>query len=171
MVNSEIDKSVAVSFSGYRPEKMLNTANGGETSEQEIKDKLRTIVTQLYDKGFRIFLSGMARGFDLIAAEVIISLKKEFPELKLAAVFPYTETVRTPYLRRISESADIVVNICSGYHNRCFFMRNDYLVENSSLLVCYYDGQHGGTHYTVKLARRQGLPIINILESNDPRLF
>ena len=50
--------------------------------------------------------------------------------------------------------------------------RNDYLVDNSALLVAWYDGSpRGGTAYTVKRARRMRMPIINLKPSPQPELF
>ena len=41
------------------------------------------------------------------------------------------------------------------------------MVGASSLLVCYFDGQPGGTAQTVRLAEHDGLEIINLA---DPQL-
>jgi hypothetical protein len=50
-------------------------------------------------------------------------------------------------------------------------MRNDYLVENSSVLVAWFDGQpRGGTAYTVRRARRKGVRIENLYPQSQMEL-
>lgn len=48
------------------------------------------------------------------------------------------------------------------YCKQAFHIRNRYMVDHSSRLICYYDGQLGGTDYTVNYARKKGLDIINL---------
>jgi hypothetical protein len=43
-------------------------------------------------------------------------------------------------------------------------MRNKFMVENSSCLVCYWDGQTGGTAQTIDMAEKCGLSIVNLAE-------
>ena len=39
-------------------------------------------------------------------------------------------------------------------------LRNNFLVDNSSLLLAYYDGRKkGGTYYTVNRAKKKGIDI------------
>ena len=37
--------------------------------------------------------------------------------------------------------------------------RNDFMINNSSLIIALYDGKHGGTDYTIKKAKDKGLKI------------
>ena len=41
--------------------------------------------------------------------------------------------------------------------------RDDFLVENSSMIVAYYDGRNrGGTFYTMNQAERHQVPVVNL---------
>ncbi|MBQ9118266.1 MAG: hypothetical protein IJY11_03585 [Clostridia bacterium] len=40
--------------------------------------------------------------------------------------------------------------------------RNDYMLNNSSLVIALYNGKGGGTGYTVKNAKQKGLETIII---------
>ena len=51
-----------------------------------------------------------------------------------------------------------------------FHKRNDFLIGNSSVVIYYYDGQPGGTHYTVELAERKQLEIINLYQKAYPAI-
>lgn len=43
-------------------------------------------VRRLYSLGYRYFLSGMAEGFDLLAAQAVTALKAEYTDIRLIAV-------------------------------------------------------------------------------------
>ena len=74
-------KANSVAFSGHR--------TIAENCKDEIRKKLRGKIRLLYAMGFTNFLCGMALGFDMLAAEEVISLKAELPKLKLIAVIPF----------------------------------------------------------------------------------
>lgn len=135
-----------VSFTGHR------------TYRDEADALLRDTVRQLYARGMRTFLSGMALGFDLAAAEAVLACRAECAELRLVAVVPfegqelrYPETERQRF-RRIVAAADEAVTLARGYHRGCYAVRNNYLVDRAALLVAWYDGSEGGTRYTVRRA-------------------
>ena len=50
----------------------------------------------------------------------------------------------------------------SNYFTGCFSVRNRFMVDSSSLLICYFDGQAGGTAQTVHYAQDSGLHIVNL---------
>lgn len=50
---------------------------------------LGRLLEQLYGRGFRTFLSGMAVGFDLAAAEAVAALRVRHPDVRLVAVVPF----------------------------------------------------------------------------------
>ena len=54
-----------------------------------LKSLLRQSIANIYKQGYFTYYCGMAMGFDLLAAEVIISMKEQgFSNLKLIAVVP-----------------------------------------------------------------------------------
>ncbi len=165
------DRDTTVAFTGYRPDKIALSSKNPDI-EKEIRAGLRLAVRQFYNRGFRCFLSGMAEGFDLWAADEVLSLKDrgELPGIELAAVIPFREQGRyysggaASLYERILRSTDECVVLSERYYPECFHRRNDWLVDHSSAVICYYDGQAGGTRYTVSRARRMGLPVFNLLD-------
>lgn len=71
-----------VCFTGHRPEKLND-------SEETIKKELRAEILNSINEGFNVFISGMARGVDIWAAEIIIELKNKGYDLKLICAIPY----------------------------------------------------------------------------------
>ena len=60
-------------------------------------------------------------------------------------------------------AADAIVVVSKSEGKVAYRMRNDYLVDNSSVLVAWFDGQpRGGTAYTVRRARRKGVRTENL---------
>lgn len=135
-----------VSFTGHR------------TYRGEADALLCDTVRQLAARGMCTFLSGMAQGFDLAAAEAVVACRAEYPQLRLVAVIPfegqelhYPEADRRRF-RQIVRAADEVVTLSCSYHRGCYAVRNNYLVDRASLLVAWYGGSAGGTQYTVRRA-------------------
>ena len=64
---------------------------------------------------------------------------------------------------RLLEVADEVIVLSERYYPRCFLDRDEFMVNNSSLLIGYYDGREkGGTFYTIRKAMAQNIPIVNV---------
>jgi uncharacterized phage-like protein YoqJ len=118
--------------------------------------------------GYRVFISGMAEGFDMAAAEAVLRLRNRHPEVALVAAVPFPRQAakyRADNKIRYEEllaAADRVEVLSERYSHGCYYRRDDWMTEHSSRLVCWYDGSKGGTQYTVKSALRGGLEIINI---------
>ena len=105
------------------------------------------------------------------------------PGLRLVAVIPFRgQESRFPAadrerFRRVLAAADHSVTLSPSYHAGCYAVRSNYLVEHAALLVAWYDGSPGGTHYTVRRALGRGLEFINLhahpaaLRQAEPTLF
>lgn len=137
--------------------------------KREYGEQVRGKIRLLFSLGFRKFVSGMALGFDMLAAEEVIKLKEELKGVKLVAVIPYRgQSGRwTPYQReryqRILNEVDEEIVLSEGYYNGCLLKRNDYMLAHASGIIAYYDGKpKGGTFYTCRKARLKGLDIINL---------
>ncbi|MDE7257476.1 MAG: DUF1273 domain-containing protein [Clostridia bacterium] len=136
------------------------------TGHRQVENDLDTellekLVVEFTEGGCNTFLCGMALGFDMIAAETVIKLKREYPHIKLIACvpcdgqsryFPRDEKLR--YDRIINECDDVKI-LSSRYYNGCMQARDRYMVDNSSVLIAYRRKNEGGTHYTVKYALSQ----------------
>ncbi len=159
-----------VSFSGHR------TYKDDETN----RHRLDAMLASCHAAGYRRFLSGMAEGFDLAAAEAVLRLRARHPDVWLGAFVPFrgqarrfSEIDRARY-ERILATADECRILSERYEGGCFHARNDLLVEEGELLLCYYDGSPGGTRHTLRKAHRKGIRIVNLYQEagtlfpNDP---
>ena len=145
-------------FTGHRPEKLSRT-------EQAIKSDLKKEIKLAIKDGYTVYLTGMARGTDLWAAEIVLALQKRNKDLKLICAIPYegfelrwSEHWQNLY-RRILAEADLVKVIGNGYHPGIFQIRNEWMVDRSSRIIAVYNGQSGGTRNTINYANKQGIPL------------
>lgn len=136
-----------------------------------ITKQLERILRNLIGEGIRYFGSGGARGFDLMAADTVLQLKKEFPCIKLIMVLPCQDQTRgwkgedLRHYERVLSQADKVVYVQEKYTPGCMQKRNRHLVDNSSVCVAYCTRNTGGTAYTVKYANKNQVYVV-LLTSN-----
>ena len=133
-----------------------------------VSEKLKYTVVSCVEKGYRRFIAGGALGFDTLAAQTVLELKKENPNIELYLALPYPDKAKSlseaevAEYERIKSAADSVVYVSDHYFRGCMQKRNRYLVDQSSLCICYLTSQTGGTAYTVKYAEKSGIKALNI---------
>ena len=130
-------------------------------------EELSIVIQNAIDKGYKTFLVGMARGFDLKCVKVLAEKKKDF-NIEIIACMPckdqnkyFTEKENQEFFEMVNLT-DKKVYIQENYDSECMFLRNKYMVDNSSLLISYYHYQRGGTHSTVTYAIKQNKEVIYI---------
>ena len=69
-------------LTGHRPERL-------EIPEPEVISSLKEEIHQAIADGFQTFISGMARGVDLWAAEIVLALRDEGEAVRLICASPY----------------------------------------------------------------------------------
>ena len=159
-------------FTGPRP--MRLPENGNETSIEitELKRDIRSAVFDAYYDGFRFFISGMAEGFDLFAAETVIEMKKDYEGICLVAALPYPEVIDrhseavTARIKKILSKADLVISVSEFYFSGCELIRNRYMVDHSTRIIGYYNGLSNGTAHCWNYAIEKGLETVNLYENN-----
>ncbi len=160
----DAERRLCVSFTGHRPEKLPWGWDESAPACIDFKARLLYEIENAYSEGARYFLSGMADGVDIYAAEAVLELQKKYPDIKLIAVFPYGlgDSERK---RSIARRAHAVVSISGEYKRECFMERNAYLIRRCSRLICGYSGEStGGTAATMRMAMRLGrrLTVVSI---------
>lgn len=140
-----------------------------------IREQLQKVLIDLIHQDYCIFESGGALGFDTIAAQAVLELKKLFPQIQLSLVLPCTsqsdhwDKSDKDIYDSIKQQADKVTFTSQGYTRGCMFKRNRKLVDDSSICICYLTKQTGGTAYTVKYARKNGIKTINLAEQKNDK--
>ena len=158
----------ACAFTGHRPEKLPFGDNEKDPRCEQLKQKLFCEILRMTREGVTTFITGMAKGVDIWAAEIVLSLRETLPDrnIQLLAIVPYDRQAlswsigeRARY-EKVLDKADKVEYISHDYYNGCLQKRNRYMVDNATHLIAVYDeNQGGGTKYTVDYARKKGLNI------------
>ena len=157
----------SVSFTGYRPEKMP-FSHEQDPLCADLKKRIRDKIENSIKDGAINFFSGMARGADMWCAEIVLELKKTYPQINLSAVIPcssqasgWTNEEIRRYQRILNECHRKLI-ISQNYTKNCMMKRNQMLVDICDVLIAVFDGQKGGTANTVKYAQAKGKKIITI---------
>lgn len=155
-----MDRAETLFFTGhrniYRPE-------GSEAFAH-----LCTTIRSFIEKNYKFFITGGAIGFDTMAAEAVIKLRTQFPEIKLILMLPcknQTAEWSVWQVRKYSaimRMANDVIYTAAEYSKGCMFARNRAMVNASSACIAYCKNSHGGTSYTVSYALSEGLSVTNL---------
>ena len=155
------EKSKSLAFTGHRTIPVER--------QNEIRARLVEAVSVACKSGITCFYSGMAMGFDLLAAETVLSLKGRYPDIRLIAVVPFRrQSCRWPSMekeryQKIISQADQVIILSEHYFKGCLLRRNDFMLEHSCGVIAFYDGKpYGGTFYTCREAVKKGMDIVNL---------
>lgn len=145
-------------FTGHRPEKV-------EGSEGQIIVELRKEILDAIDHGYTTFLTGMSRGVDLWAADIIIHLRRYNPELKLIGVIPFEGFESSwsvdwkKHYKLVRKELDWLHVGSKEYTPDVYQLRNQFMVDHSSMVLAVYNGQPGGTQNTIRYARGRGVSV------------
>jgi Protein of unknown function (DUF1273). len=165
------NRSKTACFSGYRPEKFPFPLEAGCEAYINLQANITQAIGESVQVGYTRFLSGMARGFDLICAAILLEMKKISPiydDIELVAVLPFAGHGFKGHWglihEMVLEEASEIITLPSQANRQAYLERNSYMVKQSVRLLCYHDGRPGGTAHTVSSAIRSGLEICNLAD-------
>ena len=130
---------------------------GDDFSKFRLKKTIETLIKQ----GTENFYNGMAMGFDLLAAECVLALRKKHPHVKLIACVPcygqekyFSDADKKRYVK-ILKKADETVVLSDHYYQGCMQNRDKYMVERADVMIAYCTKATGGAAYTVKIFKKR----------------
>ena len=129
-----------------------------------MESQIRTAI----DDGYTTFIMGMAQGVDIWAAEIVIQLRTENPQLKLIAAVPFPEYTKrwTQEWKSRAEAviaqADLGFLVSEHYSLEAYQKRNMWMVDHSGLVISVFNGEAGGTDNCIQYAMSAGVPVRNI---------
>lgn len=164
---------MTVSFTGHRPDKIAGYNASPPRVEVALRKALAEEIQRLCAEGATTFVSGMAPGIDLWAADEVLRLRAEGridKSVRLVLAVPYPNFELSfgaewrPLYCAIEAEADEIVYTSQGYYRGCYHRRNDFLAERADVVLAYYEGSEGGTRYTIRKAEMAGRRIVNICQ-------
>lgn len=153
-------RAFRVCFTGHRPEKLTRP-------ESEVIAELEQSIKQAMADGYRVFVSGMAPGVDIWAAEIVIQLRNEGADIKLISASPFEGfEKRWPAWEHrynyIMDNTDLKLFICKGNVRGVHQIRNEWMVNHSARVIAVFNGERSGTKNTIDYANRVGVPVVYI---------
>ena len=149
-------------FTGHRPGKLYGydkNAPGNVKLRQAIKD---AVILLHLKHGINNFITGMAMGWDMWAAEVVFYLKRIYPNIKLICAIPCKGHLESMPLfeqeeyEHILDEADYIHYVTNmQYTPQCLQKRNEWMVDNSVGQIAGWDGTKGGTYNCIKYANKK----------------
>ena len=121
--------------------------------------ELRKAVVAAASDGYTRFINGGAAGADLLFAAIVAELKAQGYPLFLETALPYAGRQKSKDLefQKMLADCDEVKYFSERYNRGCYFVRNRYMVDESSRVIAVYDGRDsGGTVFTMQYAHKKG---------------
>lgn len=161
-------REICCCFTGHRPGHLPWGDNERDERCLELKFELSRKLEAFYARGYRHFICGMAKGCDTYFAEAVLALRDLHGDVTLEAAIPcpsqadrWAKTHRLRYQQILSQCDEVhMVQQC--YTPNCMQLRNQYMVDHSSLLLACFAGVPGGTMNTILYAQRQDIETIII---------
>ena len=141
----------------------------GDIHDINLNAKIKNIVEYLINNyNIKEFWVGNYGKFDIATSFAIKDLQKKYTDISLNLVVPYLKndlnSNKSLYSEKYNEIlvADIPQNIPKKFH---IIKTNEYMINNSDILVCYIERNWGGAIRTYRYAKRKGIKIYNIAEN------
>ena len=156
-------------FTGHRPQSLPFGFDESDERCTALKSVMQDQIVKLIEnKGVTHFISGMALGVDIYAAEIVLNLKTKYPHITLESAIPcetqaikWSVTARERYYN-IAAKCDKETMLQREYTPDCMENRNRYMVDHADYILAVWNGSPSGTGKTVRYAHQQGKPVIII---------
>ena len=153
-------------FTGHRPKGLSFGYNERDSRCKKLKKALKKLIlNKIQEENTTAFLSGMALGTDMFAAEIVLKLKEKFRDITLTAILPCrTQAARwnkeaIARYELILAKCDKIIVLQDEYTPSCMHKRNSYMVEHSDCVIAVWSGIEGGTANTIHFATERHLPV------------
>ena len=159
-----MDKIRSCFFTGHR----RLSAKKLQDIKTSVAENIEKLITE-YD--VRDFISGGAMGFDMLAAETVIEMKKLYPHIRLLMYLPcygqsskWDDGKKYRYRMILSQADEIVYVTESEYTEGCMNIRNMRMVKDAFFCIAFCIMQRSGTGLTLRHAESADARIINIAD-------
>lgn len=135
---------------------------------REVEQKLLRVIRELaLSKKYISFMLGRNGEFDTLAASAIRIFRKASynSECELVLVLPYT--VKDIEFYEGYYDSIIIPPLAGAAHPKLAIRtKNQWMVNNSDLVIAYVEHSHGGAYEAIKYAEKKGKKIINLYVSS-----
>ena len=134
--------------------------------EADIYKKLLLVIEKLVlTEDINEFWVGNYGAFDRLSAKAVRNLKEKYSYIQLNLVVPYLTKEINEYREEYYKNFDniLMADIPEKTPKRFKIIKsNEYMVQNSNVLVCCVMHSFGGAARTVEYAKKNNIKIINL---------
>ena len=145
-------------FTGHRPEKM-------KMDEYTVCAALSKAIDAAIADGFTTFITGMARGVDIWAGEIVLRKRDLDTSLHLICACPHPDFEKRwsaewqQRFHAVLGGADVVRTVRPTFSMDAYQIRNQWMVDRASRVIAVYNGTAGGTRNTIEYAQAKGVAV------------
>ena len=159
----------SLAFTGHRPK------SAGENFGYDMGNEYWTLVREktkefIKDNKIEKVYDGMALGYDQVALEACLDLKKEGYDIEIVAAVPcrghsskWPKKSQDHYNELLSQCDEVVLVTDKPYSPALMQIRNEYMVDNADEVLAFHNGKPSGTGNAVNYAQNQGKKVSIIL--------
>ena len=134
-------------FTGHRPQSLPFGFDESDKRCTSLKSVMRDqIVALIENEGVTHFITGMALGVDMYAAEIVLDLKSKYPHITLESAIPCeTQAIKWSVASReryynIAAKCDKETMLQREYTSDCMDKRNRYMVDHADYILAVWNG-------------------------------
>ena len=118
-----MEREITCCFTGHRPDKLPWGTDERDPRCLALKKSIARELEGLYLRGYRHFISGMARGADLYFVEAALALREKYPSLTVEGAVPCQSQADrwrggarrwTPAIWKPWSSTTMTVSVCTA---------------------------------------------------------
>ena len=143
---------------------------GHRTITEKIEKDLYSVILKAAQENCELFYTGAMGDFDMLFSSSVRRAKLIFPNIKLICVKPYFTNelnINKEYYYTAYDDLIIPSELLDVHYKAAIKARNRWIVDHSDLIICYITHDFGGAADTIKYAKRQSKPIINLYRKQD----
>ena len=137
------------------------------TDQYKAASGTRAAIKEMIKNGVTRFISGGAVGYDQMAADIVLSLKKEEPGIELLVYLPCRDYAAfwnerdLERIRHIIKNADEIRYITEESLKDSMRLRNQAMVIDAAYGIAWFKNRPGGTMQTLAMAKKMDCRVIN----------
>ncbi len=130
--------------------------------------KIKSTIQKAIDEGYTHFITHMKNGFDRLATQALIEIKKTQPEITIECVISCkSHNIKwndedTSENEHLIKQCDIITMLSKKQTTECILEHDKYMIDKSSLVIMAFNGQEKGEiAQIVNYAKSNGVKIVN----------
>ena len=148
-----------IKFELFVVRNMTCTFIGHKDCPFSVKERLEGVILELINKDIKHFFVGNNGNFDYLVQETLSKLIKKGFSINVSIVLSYINETSISGHQKLTVFPE---ELASAPKKFAISKRNEYLLKNSSILVCYINNTFSNAYKWAEKARKKGLEIIEL---------